>query len=179
MDQILLFILGATIASFSYSTAKHFQEGKNYLGQSLCDYCHHPLKWWQLIPIIEYSLQKGKCYFCNSQTKIQSALLELCFGSLFINFLLPYPYILWPKYIFLLGWLLILSLEDFFTQYVSTQLLLWGIIFNICINYHIIIFELHYYFLSIILIILLLISCSLFKFSGWASTIHFYLTFTY
>ena len=117
------FILEAIIASFSYCTAKRFQEGKNYLGRSLCDY-YHPLKWWQLVPIIGYSLQKGKCYFCNSQIKIQSTLLKLFFGTLFIIFLLPYPNHLWPKYIFILEWLLILSLEDFFAQYVSTQLLL-------------------------------------------------------
>lgn len=32
---------------------------------SYCDHCNHQLQWWQLIPILGFIIQRGKCYWCN------------------------------------------------------------------------------------------------------------------
>lgn len=34
--------------------------------RSICDVCQHQLSWWQLIPLIGFLLQRGRCYWCHS-----------------------------------------------------------------------------------------------------------------
>lgn len=44
---------------------------------SVCDYCHHRLSWWQLIPILGFTLQWGHCNWCHSRISPFFPLSEL------------------------------------------------------------------------------------------------------
>lgn len=44
---------------------------------SVCDFCHHPLSWWQLIPILGFIIQRGRCHWCETQISAFFPLSEL------------------------------------------------------------------------------------------------------
>jgi leader peptidase (prepilin peptidase)/N-methyltransferase len=50
---------------------------------SHCEKCNHQLKWYELIPIISYIIQGGKCRKCKSKMSISYLLMEICTGILF------------------------------------------------------------------------------------------------
>ena len=51
-----------------------------YKGRSRCDSCGHVLKWYELIPIISYILQKGKCKECKAKIDKLHFVSELLMG---------------------------------------------------------------------------------------------------
>ncbi|WP_461239971.1 prepilin peptidase [Paucilactobacillus sp. N302-9] len=53
--------------------------------RSACDHCHQFLRWWQLIPILGYFLQRGHCHFCHNKIPLQSTVYELLFGVIFLS----------------------------------------------------------------------------------------------
>ena len=44
---------------------------------SVCDNCHHPLSWWQLIPILGFIIQRGHCHWCDAKISPFFPLSEL------------------------------------------------------------------------------------------------------
>lgn len=51
---------------------------------SHCDYCNHELKWYELIPIISFLLQKGKCRNCHTKLSWLYPFTEMATGLLFL-----------------------------------------------------------------------------------------------
>lgn len=45
--------------------------------RSHCPECQHSLAIWQLIPLLGYCLQKGKCHYCSKKISITYPLVEL------------------------------------------------------------------------------------------------------
>ena len=50
---------------------------------SFCPKCNHKLKWYELIPIVSYVIQGGKCRVCKTKLSASYWVMELCTGSLF------------------------------------------------------------------------------------------------
>lgn len=44
---------------------------------SVCDFCHHPLSWWQLIPILGFIIQRGRCHWCDARISAFFPISEL------------------------------------------------------------------------------------------------------
>lgn len=44
---------------------------------SFCDHCHHPLHWWQIIPLLGFIIQRGRCHWCNARISPFFPLSEL------------------------------------------------------------------------------------------------------
>lgn len=126
--NFLLFCCGASLASFTVCTAFRYQNKISILTpRSFCDHCRRQLKWWQLVPILGWLLQKGRCAFCGHKIPLLSFVLELIYGSLFIFI----SYHSLTRQAFLLAtclqiWLLLLALEDHYTMHVSSRLLYFG-----------------------------------------------------
>jgi leader peptidase (prepilin peptidase)/N-methyltransferase len=51
---------------------------------SHCDNCHHTLKWYELIPIFSFIIQKGRCRKCHIKLSIFYPCMELLTGLLFL-----------------------------------------------------------------------------------------------
>jgi len=51
--------------------------------RSICPKCHKKLKWYELIPLISYVIQLGKCRGCKKNISIKYPLFELLTGILF------------------------------------------------------------------------------------------------
>lgn len=91
---ISAFILGTVLGSFSGALIHrlHFDEPGMWTGRSKCPKCKTTLKWWNLIPLLSYALQRGKCAHCEKPIPFTYFLLELIFGAvlfLFVQKFLP------------------------------------------------------------------------------------------
>lgn len=81
---IIFFIFGSVMGSFYHALATRLSNGLSIVKPaSHCDKCKHTLKWYELIPILSYVIQGGKCRKCKSKMPISYLLMEICTGILF------------------------------------------------------------------------------------------------
>lgn len=52
-------------------------------GRSICMTCNRNLRWYELIPVLSFLIQKGKCRRCASRISHQYPLVELLTGLIF------------------------------------------------------------------------------------------------
>lgn len=81
---IIFFAFGTVMGSFYHVVATRVSNGKSIISPpSHCDNCSHVLRWYELIPIISFILQGGKCSKCNAKLPLSYLLMEICTGLLF------------------------------------------------------------------------------------------------
>ena len=81
---IIFFIFGSIMGSFYYVVATRLSKGLSIIKPaSHCEKCNHKLKWYELIPLVSYIIQGGKCRNCKTKLPISYFLIELCTGILF------------------------------------------------------------------------------------------------
>lgn len=81
---IIFFVFGSIMGSFYHVIATRLSNGLSIVKPaSHCEKCKHVLKWYELIPIISYIIQFGKCRKCKSKLPISYFLMEICTGILF------------------------------------------------------------------------------------------------
>lgn len=124
---IIIFILGAACISFATCHATRYCFQIPNSKWSVCDHCYTRLKWWQLLPILGYLIQKGKCINCKFPISIWYLIYELIGGIFFIYLFNIFPFYFAIQLYFFLTWLLILAFEDFYTETVQFELLIYGI----------------------------------------------------
>lgn len=87
MEKIYLtifFIFGSIMGSFYHVIATRLSKNESIIRPpSHCEKCHHKLKWYELIPIFSYIIQKGKCRHCKTKLPLSYLLMEVCTGILF------------------------------------------------------------------------------------------------
>lgn len=130
---LLIFILGSTWSSFACCFAYRYQHNISIIQpHSRCDNCLKSLKFWQLIPILGYCIQKGHCFYCHAKIPCLSVIVELCFSGYLTIICATYPIEKAFVLLTLCCWTLLLILTDFFTKTVPTYFLISGG-FLICI----------------------------------------------
>ena len=89
---IFTFILGTIIGSFLNVTIYRHNTGKGFGGRSICMSCAKTLDWYELIPIVSFLIQKGKCTKCQSRISPHYPLVEFLTGTvfMFIFYFLPH-----------------------------------------------------------------------------------------
>ncbi len=81
---LVFFIFGSIMGSFYHVLANRLSKEQSIIyPPSHCEKCNHQLKWYELIPIISYIIQGGKCRKCKSKMSISYLLMEICTGILF------------------------------------------------------------------------------------------------
>ena len=76
-------LFGGAMASFMYTLIQ--SNNINFLyRRSACNSCERNLRWFELIPIISFIVQKGKCISCKSKIPFIYLICELILASLFI-----------------------------------------------------------------------------------------------
>lgn len=126
---IWLFLFGSAVGSFlnvvafRYNPDAFVLNKKSIGGRSRCRACGHELRWFELIPIISYLVQFGRCRDCHTNISPQYPIVELLTGLIFVfvpkfffvSNLLPTPYVLLSSILWILVFLtlLLLSLIDF------------------------------------------------------------------
>lgn len=85
MIYFCLFILGAVLGSFYLVIGLRRPLNESIITpRSHCDSCSHTLKWYELIPIVSYILQKGHCRVCKAKIPFIYPLIEIISGLLFV-----------------------------------------------------------------------------------------------
>jgi prepilin signal peptidase PulO-like enzyme (type II secretory pathway) len=87
----LFFIFGTIIGSFLNVLVLRYNTGVSVTrGRSFCFSCGKKLSWLELVPILSFLLQKGKCRGCKSKISWQYPLVELLTGILFLGVFLKF-----------------------------------------------------------------------------------------
>lgn len=85
---IFAFIIGTIFASFIHVYVTRTLRGESIIKPgSHCTNCNHRLKWYELIPIVSFLIQRGRCRNCSTKIGTDSFLVELVTG---ISFALVY-----------------------------------------------------------------------------------------
>jgi leader peptidase (prepilin peptidase) / N-methyltransferase len=70
-------LLGAIIGSFVAMLVLRWPDGRGLGGRSACDHCGGTLRWFELIPILSFMLQRGRCRRCGTLIAAQHFVIEL------------------------------------------------------------------------------------------------------
>ncbi|MDP3244918.1 MAG: prepilin peptidase [bacterium] len=82
---IIIFILGLIVGSFLNAYIWRLKTGKSvWRGRSCCPKCGKTLVWYELIPLLSFIIQNGRCRGCKQKIDWQYPLVELVTGILFI-----------------------------------------------------------------------------------------------
>lgn len=88
---VFLFILGTVLASFIGVVIYRVPNKMSIVKpDSFCPSCKTPIKWYDNIPLLSYLILGGKCRYCKAKIGINSFLLELSGGILFLLAFLMY-----------------------------------------------------------------------------------------
>ena len=84
-------VFGAVMGSFLNCTAWRVAHGESFLkGRSHCTSCGHTLGGTELIPILSWVFQRGKCRWCGEHVSVRYPLTELLFAMLTVLCLLKF-----------------------------------------------------------------------------------------
>ena len=81
---IIFFIFGSLMGSFLTVIGLRLPKNENFTTtHSHCDSCGHILRLYEMIPIISYLIQKGRCRYCKTKIDKLSTFIEFFTGALF------------------------------------------------------------------------------------------------
>lgn len=80
----MVFVLGCILGSFLDVFTLRFHTGRSINGRSHCLSCGQTLSWYELIPVISYLTQKGRCRVCGAYIPMRLLFMELTLGALFL-----------------------------------------------------------------------------------------------
>ena len=89
MEIFFRFIIGLAFGSFlnviafRYDPDKFIFNSKTLGGRSKCDHCHKTLRWFELLPLVSFVIQGGKCRHCKARLSLIHPVGELIMGSIF------------------------------------------------------------------------------------------------
>ena len=80
-------ILGACLGSFLNVVAHRSIQGRSWWGKerSVCESCGHVLGVRELIPLVSYIIQKGRCIHCGKKFSVRYFLVELITCLAFVS----------------------------------------------------------------------------------------------
>lgn len=81
---IIVFIYGTLLGSFYNVVGYRLPNNLSIVKPgSFCPKCKHELKWYELIPVFSFLIQKGKCRKCKCKISLFYPFIELITGILF------------------------------------------------------------------------------------------------
>lgn len=84
MFYVLFFILGSVMGSFFHVVATRMSNDQSIVTPSShCHICNHKLEWYELIPILSYIIQGGKCRKCKETLPLSYLIIEIVTGILY------------------------------------------------------------------------------------------------
>jgi len=135
---ILIGFIGLAVGSFVNVLIDRLPEGENVLiGRSHCDFCKKTLRWYELIPLFSFLIQRGRCLRCHKKLSIQYPIIELvaAIGFLILYSLFPSPpaggegsFILLFSYWIIYLSLLVIFVADLKTFIIPDSMVVLGLI---------------------------------------------------
>ncbi len=90
--SIILFILGTILGSFINVLTRRYDDTDSFFslarirGRSHCESCQRELRWYELIPIVSFIIQGGRCRSCHARVSIQYPIVEIISGLIVAGF---------------------------------------------------------------------------------------------
>lgn len=92
---VYAFVIGTALGSFALVLADRMHSGKDWVrSRSQCDHCGHVLGPVDLIPVISWTVQNGRCRYCKRSLSFYYPLVELGLGTALTVSYLSLPYTL-------------------------------------------------------------------------------------
>ena len=134
---MFFFIFGLFWGSFINNISYRIVRKESFLGgRSKCPLCHSKLKWYELIPVLSFVLQKGKCNYCKNNISLRYPVSEIITGF-FCYFLAKKIFVFYSIqeilififYFFIFSVFFILALYDYETLYIEEKFIYFSILF--------------------------------------------------
>lgn len=107
------FIFGAIIGSFLNVVIFRYNTGRSVGGRSACFSCGKTLRWYELVPIASFVVQRGRCARCRSVISPQYPIVEVVSAIIFL----------------LIGWdLFSEEISSYRTFFASYEMIVWSLL---------------------------------------------------
>jgi prepilin signal peptidase PulO-like enzyme (type II secretory pathway) len=134
--------MGTIIGSFLNVVIFRFNTGMTIVkGRSICMTCNRNLRWYELIPVLSFLIQSGKCRQCASNISHQYPLVELSTGIVFALIAYKFLPILYFSnsiyvfflvlYMFLFSLLMVISVYDLRHKIIPDKLVIVFIVVSL------------------------------------------------
>lgn len=88
----IFFIIGTAVGSFLGVVIDRLPRKKSiWVGRSVCDSCHKKLTPIELVPVVSYIVQGGKCRKCHAKLPLKLLICEVLTGLAFVLVYLVFP----------------------------------------------------------------------------------------
>lgn len=134
---VYMFIIGAVLGSFYMVVGDRLPNNESIVvPRSHCSMCNHILSWYELIPIVSYIIQRGKCKNCHTKLSISYMLIEILSGTLFAlsYYLYGFNYEFFMS-IIISSLLIIIYVSDFKYLIINDEPLIIAITLSIITNF--------------------------------------------
>jgi len=144
--QVIIFMLGLLIGSFLNVVIHRSNTGETVTkGRSHCPLCGNVLCWYELIPIVSFLLQRGRCNSCKNKISLQYPIVEVFTSIVFFagwrfylsnlsKQIFQNPILFWCYTLLVLFWiatLVAIFVYDWKYLEIPTNFLRWGILFSV------------------------------------------------
>ncbi|OGH09982.1 MAG: hypothetical protein A2152_03450 [Candidatus Levybacteria bacterium RBG_16_35_6] len=126
---IFFIILGLFVGSFLNLVIDRLPKSRTITeGRSKCDFCDKELKWFELIPLLSFIIQKRRCRYCHKKLSFYYPLIELTTGILFgLSYLLVFTFPLALIFsLIIVSFLIIIFFTDLKYGIIPDQIILVG-----------------------------------------------------
>ncbi len=131
MEYVSVAAIGLAIGSFLNVLIDRLPVGQTVLwGRSHCDHCRKTLRWYELIPLFSFIVQKGRCRRCHTPISIQNPLVEVAAALGFIALFYVFstnPVLLFSSYLIYCS-LFVIFVADIKTQIIPDSMIVVGVI---------------------------------------------------
>ncbi len=141
--NLYIFIIGLVIGSFLNVCIYRIPEGKSIINPpSSCGNCRTRLRYIDMIPVLNYVINFGRCRYCGAKYSLQYPAVELLNGFLYLSIAIKYGInYLTVLYSLITSLLIVISFIDYKYKIIPDRLIIFGfictVLFNIIININI------------------------------------------
>jgi leader peptidase (prepilin peptidase)/N-methyltransferase len=108
---LITFLFGTFVGSFLNVVIFRFNTGRTLGGRSRCQSCGKTLRAHELVPVLSYCVQRGKCTTCSARISPQYPIVEALTGLLFTAVFWKYQFFLvtfFPYFLVVAGYSILL-----------------------------------------------------------------------
>lgn len=130
MIMAMVILFGLVMGSFLNVLVDRLPRGENVVWKpSHCDFCKKPLRWFELIPVVSYLMQMGRCRRCRKRLSVQYPATELVTATGFVLLYLRFAP-MWGLYaaaLAVFSMCLVIFMIDWKHQIIPDEML-WGLL---------------------------------------------------
>lgn len=136
--SIIVFIYGLLLGSFYNVVGYRLPNNMSIVSPgSFCPKCHHALKWYELIPVFSFLIQKGKCRKCGCKISLFYPLIELTTGLLFLASYLIFGFTMeFVIALLIVSFLVIVIVSDFSYLIIPDEVTIFFVVASILLHFY-------------------------------------------